>query len=430
MDRREFIKTSIVGAGALWLTDWEKAFAAGTHAPEVGKVWKGWKKGHFQVHFIYTGVGESMFYIFPDGTTMLLDCGDHNAIGRKLRVPVLPNPDKHSGEWIARYVQRVNPHGNDVDYMMISHYHSDHAGCCEFFASKEMREGREYILSGFSQAGETLNFKKAIDRAWPGFDDPLPMPDGYDEGCIGLIRQFYDWHRKRKGLEIEKFKLGATDQIRMLHSPSAGPGFSIRNICGNGRICAPDGTVTDLYADRIRDKGLKSVNENGMSLGMIITYGDFKMYTAGDFSDNWDTGNGTRFEIEDAIADVCGHVNVAKINHHGHYSMTEKLIRSLSAQAYVSCVWDQLHNVSPVMDRLSDRNIYAGDRVVCPGIMPAERLAEDAGKEWLKDVPEASYEGGHIVLDVEKGGKKFSLSYLSAADESMTVRSVMNFRSR
>ena len=79
------------------------------------------------------------------------------------------------------------------------------------------------------------------------------------------------------------------------------------------------------------------------------------------------------------------------------------------------------------MERLSDRSLYPGPRMLCPGIMPAERRAEDAGKAWLDDVAKASYEGGHVVLCVEKGGEKYSISYLTAADESMTVRSVMRF---
>ena len=48
----------------------------------VGKALPPWKAGEFQVHFIYTGVAESMFWIMPDGMTMLLDCGDHPAITR------------------------------------------------------------------------------------------------------------------------------------------------------------------------------------------------------------------------------------------------------------------------------------------------------------------------------------------------------------
>lgn len=429
MDRREFVKASLAAAGSMCFLDWQKAFAAGAAAPEVGKAWRGWKKGQFQVHFIYTGVAESMFYIFPDGTTMLLDCGDHNAVGRKLRVPVLPDSDRHSGEWIARYVQRVNPNGNNVDYMMLSHYHSDHAGCRAFYASKEKRDGQDYFLSGFAQAAETLSFKKAIDRSWPDFADPLPMKDGFDGGCVGQMKSFYNYQQKHNGMQIEKFKLGATDQIRMRHNPSSIKGFSIKNICANGRVSYPDGTIRDLYADRIAKENLTSVNENGMSLGMIITYGDFKMFTAGDFSDKWESADGKTIEIEDSLANACCHVNVAKINHHGHYSMTDRLITSLSAQAYVSCVWDQLHNVSPVMERLADRSLYPGDRIICPGVMPVERRAEDAGKDWMMYVPSASYEGGHIVLNVDAGGKEFSLTYLTAADESMKVRSVLKFQS-
>lgn len=67
---------------AACLMDFREALAWGAKDAEVGKAWKGWKKGQFQIHLIYTGVSESMFLIFPDGTTMLLDCGDHNAVGR------------------------------------------------------------------------------------------------------------------------------------------------------------------------------------------------------------------------------------------------------------------------------------------------------------------------------------------------------------
>ncbi len=430
MDRRDFMKSAAATAGLLWLNDWEKVFAAGENDAAVGKPWKGWKKGQFQIHFIYTGVAESMFMIFPDGTTMLLDCGDHDAAGRgKKAVPILPNKEKHAGEWIARYVSRVNPQGKDVDYMMLSHYHSDHGGCTGFYSSKEMRDGKEYFLSGFAEAGETLRFHKAIDRSWPTFDTPLPMKDDFCDGTIALIKGFYEYQQKHHGLQIERFELGREDQIALLRKPSSYPDFKVRNICANGKICYADGHIRDLYGERIQKDNLSNVNENGMSMGMVFSYGDFRFFTAGDFSDKWKLDDGSYHEIEDDLAEVCSHVNVAKINHHGHYSMTTDLIKALSAQAYVSCVWDQAHNVDPVMERLSDRTIYPGDRVVCPGIMPCERRAVHGGKEWMKDVPEASYEGGHIVLNVEKGGKRFSLSYLTVADESMKVRSVLKFRS-
>ena len=116
MDRRSFLKTTAIAGAATWLAPWQEAWARGKMHAAVGKAWQGWEQGEFQVHFIYTGVAESMFFIMPDGTTMLLDCGDHNAIGRgKLAVPVLPHEGRHAGEWIARYVERVNPNGRDVE---------------------------------------------------------------------------------------------------------------------------------------------------------------------------------------------------------------------------------------------------------------------------------------------------------------------------
>jgi len=430
MNRRDFLKSSAAAAGLVCLGDWQEAYAKGMSHPSAGKIWKGWKKGQFQVHFIYTGVCESAFYIFPDGTTLLLDCGDHNAIGRGPKaVPVLPNSKRHSGEWIARYIQRVNPNGNNVDYMMLSHYHNDHAGCHTFYASKEMRFGKEYILSGFSQAAEYLHFTKAIDRSWPDFSDPLPMPDDFDDGCIRQLKSFYAYQTEHNGLVIEKARLGATDQIVPIRDPKLCKDFTVRTICANGRICAPDGKVTDLYADRIAKEKPKSLNENGMSLGQIFSYGDFRLYTAGDFSDKWKLEDGTVFKTEDAIADVCSKVDVAKINHHGHNSMTPKLLKALSPRVYVSCVWDQLHNLTHVMDICADRTIYPGDRTICPTMMPLERRLTDSGKAWMDDVAKASYEGGHVVLNVEKGGKEYSVTYLTADDESMTVKSVMEFKS-
>lgn len=428
MDRRQFLRAGAL-AGAACLIDFQEAFARGAKDPLAGRPWPGWRKGQFQVHFIYTGVAESMFMIFPDATTMLLDCGDHNAVGRgKLAVPVLPSPDRHAGEWIARYVLRVNPRGSDVDYMMLSHYHSDHGGHEGFYASREVRDGREYALSGFSQAAEWLTFRKAFDRCWPSYDDPIPLLDHRAADCVEQMRRFYIYMARHRGLQVEKFRLGETNQVAMLHRPGAYPQFSVFNLCANGRIASPDGQVTDLYRQLKEKENPWRLNENGMSLGMIISYGPFRFFTAGDFSDRFRQPDGTTMDIEEQLARVCPPVSVAKLNHHGHYSMPAQLVSALRARVYVSCVWDQLHNVDPVMARLSDRSLYPGERLLCPGIMPAERRAEDAGQPWLQDVAPASFDGGHVVLNVEKGGRDYSISYLTAADESMTVKSVMHFK--
>ena len=42
----------------------------------TGETYAGWRPGELDIHFIQTGCGEQSFFIFPDGTTMLVDCGD------------------------------------------------------------------------------------------------------------------------------------------------------------------------------------------------------------------------------------------------------------------------------------------------------------------------------------------------------------------
>lgn len=426
MDRRFFLKTSVIGGSALLLSDWERAFAMGRKHTDAGKPWRGWKKGEFQIHFIYTGVAESMFLIFPDGTTMLLDCGDFDAAARgEKSVPILPSADRHAGEWIARYVTRVNPSVTDVDYMLLSHYHNDHAGSDRFYAEKIIRDGKEYPLSGFSQAAQILNFHKAIDRCYPDDDPSLKWAD---QDTVGLMQDFYAYMQKHKGLQIEKFRLGATDQIVQLHNPLRYPTFQVRNICGNGCIAYPDGRIKDLFEAR-KVAGKENKNENAMSLGMVFSYGPFRFYTAGDFSAKFKDPDGTPRFIEDDIADVCGRVNVAKVNHHGHNSMSRKLVSALSPQVWVSCVWDQLHNLPPCMQLLSDRSIYPGDRVICPTIMPAARREKDRDAAWMKDIAPETFEGCHIVVNVGRGGKSYSVSFIPARDESMTVCGIMHFNS-
>ena len=430
MDRRDFIKASVV-AGFTCLTDWEKAFALGMKDPQAGRKWKGWKKGEFHIHFIYTGVAESMFLIFPDGTTMLLDCGDHAAITRlALAVPVKPGPERLAGDWIARYVQRVNPNGADVDYMELSHFHCDHAGTPLWQTRKVENWDRkhDYYRSGFALAAETLHFKKAIDRGWPDYNEPIPAFAPGSLPVLDHMKKLYAWIGKRDGLVVEKIRLGARDQIVPLRNAAAAKGFEVFNLCANGKYVRKDGTIRDLYAEPISCGKPAFLNENGMSIGHIFTYGKFKLYAAGDFSDRPRVSNG-RLVIEDEIAEAVPKVNVAKVNHHAHYSMPAKLVAALAPQVWTVCVWDQLHNIAEVMERMADRSLYPGDRIICPGIFPRERRDEDAGRPWLGTVHPSAFQGGHVVVNVAPGGDTYTVNYLTAEDESMTVRSVLSFTS-
>ena len=428
VNRRDFIAG---GAAACALPSWAAMFAqtiaAGARHPSVGQALAPWKSGHFQIHFIYTGVAESIFLIYPDGTSLLIDCGDIAAHTRgKYAVPILPGLERHAGEWIARYVLRVNPRREKVDYMLLTHYHSDHGGGRGYHAG--LAPNGEYYLSGFGQAMEWLSFGKAIDRAWPTFDDPLPRRPEDDTWMVAHMQGVYR-ELERRGTVVERFRLEkGSDQLRPLHGDAQG--FGIRPLCANGRVLMPDGAVRDLYADFIAWTKTRSLNENAMSIGMKFTYGPFGFYTAGDFEDRQRQRNGSAWEIEEAMAETVGVATVAKLDHHGNSSMCEKLVAALRSQVYVGCIWDWFHVDDATMTRLADRSLYDGDRLLCPGILTKERRARDAQRPWLKDVPEACYEGAHIVVDVPPGGKEFAVSFVSAADESMRVASCIDMRTR
>lgn len=410
------------------LSDWEKAYAMGMKDQQSGKALKKWKKGQLQVHFLYTGVGEGAFYIFPDGTTMLLDCGDQFTQTRVERsLPVLPNDGKHPGEWVARYIKRVSPDPDKIDFMMLSHYHCDHAGCADCHAGKIEENGREMYLSGIGQVANYLQIGKAFDRYWPACNEPKVLEDSFNHGAVEHIRKFFEFMTANRGLEVEPFEVGATDQIGMIHDPSAGKDFHIRNICGNGKIALKNGCVVDIYRSEL-EKGW--YNENAMSLGFILSYGDFRLFTAGDMSFDYVSYPDKRLlgRGENYFARACEKVDVAKMSHHAYQSMYEDLLASLRARVYVNCVWEQLHCTPDSMERLADRSIYPDDRVLCPCMLPPWKQESGKGTAWYKDVDPHSFEGSHVVLTVEKGGKDYSIAYVPAADESMMVSSVLRFK--
>ncbi len=430
--RRDFIKAvatasfaGVVGrAGAAAGKAPCKGVPDGSGHELTGRKLPPWKTGELQVHFIYTGVGESLFWIFPDGTTMLLDCGDHPAIRRgKKAVWVLPDGKRDAGEWVARYVQRVNPHGKDVDYMMLSHHHSDHGGMEDWgMGVREWRGGR-LSLNGFLLAADTLKFKKCFDRGWPDFNEPIPN-ECCDTRCYSHIRKVFDHLIERDGLKMKKFDVGAVNQVAMLRNAAAYPQFKITNIAANGKILCRDGSIRDLYVE-VHDA--KRLNENGMCLGLMVEYGAFRFYTAGDFSDNVRLPDGTIRNIEKEFAKELDPVNVAKVNHHGYKCMPDELVSALRPQVWTTCIWDQLHLTADTLERMSSRKSYPGPRLIAGGVFSPLRRFEDEGNAFLDDIAKESFNAGHVVLSVAPGGGSYKIVYVTADDESMKVTGAYDF---
>ena len=107
--------------------------------------------------------------------------------------------------------------------------------------------------------------------------------------------------------------------------------------------------------------------------------------------------------------------------------MPPELVRDLQARVYVACVWDQLHVTDDTMTQLSDTSLYPGERTIFPGIMAAERRAAEGDRPWMRNVPEAVYDGAHIVLSVPPGGETYRITCLTAADESMRIKATFDY---
>ena len=430
MNRRDFLKRTAATGIAAALARGGRASAAEAAGPQAGQKWPGWKEGEFQFHVIYNGRAESNFCILPDGTSLLIDSGDYKPPRREWFISALPDRSRGPGEWVARYIERVNPSGKDVDYFLLSHYHADHGGSSNNYTRRECRDGNDYYISGLAETAEFIRFRKAFDRCWPTYDDPIPLDEQTDYDYV-QIRRTWEWLVRHRGLQMEKIRLGAVNQIAMARNAAAYPGFKIRNICANGRILRRDGTIRDLYAERIAAEHPKKLNENGMSVGLMIEYGPFRLYTAGDFSDSWRLSDGRVFQVEEAQAAELDRVDVAKLNHHGCASTPTALARALAPKVWLSASFGSHQDDDGTLQRCLAESTYPGARVFAPNVMPARRLAaaKAKGLEWVKTLAEASKEEMHVIVTVAPGGNEYTLAFVPAKDESMVVRDVMRFTS-
>ena len=424
MNRRSFLKTAFA-AGV--------SGAAGGHPGAFAAVADGgrlpaWQKGELQVHFLYAGSSESVFMIMPDGTTLLVDVGDYDVGGNwKMRNPIAPLGGRGPGKFVADYVKRVNPSGAKVDYWLLTHWHADHGGCETSYSAREERDGEIWFKSGLAELIDDISFGRGLDRCWPNRNDPFECADTSVRQFAHIART-YRWLERHRGLKIEKFRVGADHQIRMLKDPAAYPDFGVLNICGNGVIRTRDGGTRNLYADFVpRGKADVWRRENGLSCGFVVSYGAFRLFSAGDFQDFWKKDDGTTFQTEDALAAEVGRVDVAKTNHHASDSMTPALVKALAPRVWVTSSVSGYSDWPTTKARLSDRSIYAGDRLLCSTYYHLkERVAEMGEAAAKEDVAPESFEPNHVVVTVPPGGRTYTITHL-APDDSFAVRRVRTF---
>ena len=414
--RRDFIAGGAAALLAGALPPWAAWAEEAAKHPLAGKPMPPWSKGRFRITVHYTGRSESTHLVFPDSTSALIDCGEF-VFSSPDAVEHLPE-GLSAGEAICRRVLRDNPNGRKVDYFILSHYHSDHAGSikCPVSVWPRTADGSR-TLCGFGRAIDMLDFGKIIDRSWPDMNDPVPRSDRFDDGVCRHVRETY-MEAERRGVKIERFLLEkGSRQISLLHGGCDRFGFT--PLCARGLVLRRDGTVLDLGTLSGKPgKGRAGFAENPLSTGMVFSLGDFRYYTAGDFETP---------AFEDALAAECPAVDVAKANHHGHHTMSEKLVSALDASVYLcGGFWHRQHMNRPTMRRIAaaSKRPY----LVAPGYFPDTRRKADAAEPWLARVAPEAFKPCHTVVDVAPDGASYTVAMVDASVEDGAVLGAYDFK--
>ena len=362
-----------------------------------------WHEGYLDIHHISTGRGNATFMILPDGTTMMVDMGDLGDTShfRQEVMPAVPSSEKSPAQWVAEYVKHFcGPLGNGgkVDYMLITHYDSDHIGI----------HGKGGVL----ELDSLLHIEKIVDR---GYDYPTP------ELAMQMNRRTLPGYlrtmeaRAVRGLGYEKFVVGSDTQFALRSRPR--DDFRIRNIYANGQLWTGEGFQTrDIVIGEGEEyqENLKAMNENRLSCTINISYGNFDYHSGGDIQGS--SPNSTRpwRNVEKLVGEFIGETDVVLANHHAYSdAMYEPFVKAVTPQVCIIPVWDYYHPQPATLDNMLRGGIDEGhpavrdsvNYVFAAGMVGSnrERLAAD-GSLVLPD--------GHVVVRVYEGGDRFQVFVL------------------
>lgn len=376
-------------------------FTAGYNGKKArkGRTLPAWSEGYLDIHTISTGRGECIFFILPDGTSIVVDAGEFSREGKKYaNVVQRPNAQTRPTKAFGDYIRHFNPY-DAVDYFNLSHFHMDHMGNMEPEYTK-CAEG-DYTLTGVMALYHQVPFREVIDRAYGAYDSlkvkamSVQVMDEY--------KKFLDYHVAKGNIKASQFELGAVNQFAMKHNAAAYPNLKIENICSNGYVWS-DGKAVDVY-EGIRDK----IRENAASCGFVVRYGKFDFLTAGDIGDYYD--------LELRVAEAVGEVEAVKAHHHlSPHSMCQPSMEVLSPQILVATSF-YVRDIQPDKSKFGYIDNLGCD-IYCTSV--GESLLEQYPKEYA--VCKAT--SGHIVIRVAPKGDSYMVYTLDDTDSKYRVKRI------
>ena len=210
-----------------------------------------------QIYFVDVEGGQSTLVVSPTGESLLIDTGWPGFDGRDA----------------DRILAAANQAGiKQLDYVLITHYHRDHVG-------------------GVPQLVDGIKVGTFIDHGPNLEDSEVTRTDyaAYEKAIAGHTHVVVKpgWKLPMKGIEVRVLS-AAGDHIT---SPLAGAG-EVNPYCASEPAAAVDNT------------------ENARSVGVLITYGNFRFLDLGDLT--------KKKEIELACPNsLIGTVDLFLVTHHG-----------------------------------------------------------------------------------------------------------------
>ena len=367
----------------------------------VGQPLTPWSEGELDIHTISTGRGECLYFILPDGTTMVVDAGEFSREPADYpNVLQRPNAVTRPTQVYADYIKHFLPRGRSaIDYMHISHFHMDHMGNLEKEYTKD--ESGTYTLAGVTALYHHIPFIEVIDRAYGNYDN-LKV-NSMSEAALANYRKFLEYQVTKKALQPSQFKVGAVNQFAMKYNAAAYPNFRIENVCANCCLWK-NGQSVDIYAQKGAAKA-----ENAASCGFVVRYGDFDFHTAGDIGDYYD--------YEYAVAEVVGQVEATKAHHHlSPHSNCKKAMNVLKPKVLVATSF-YVRDIQPDKSKF-DYITQGGCDIYCTSV------GESLLTKYPTDYAKCNATSGHIVIRVAKGGESFTVYTLDDSNTSYTVKRI------
>ena len=172
----------------------------------VGRAIAPWEPGMLDIHQISTGRGNAGLYIFPDGTTLLVDAGELLGGPNPEHTPARPDDSLMASQSIVRYVRHALRHDPQpaMDYVLLTHFHQDHMG---EVAPDMPVSPHGYVLTGVTRVVEDLKVGKLLDRGWPDYSNATQPERPFMTNYVAFVK----WQAEKNALKVERFVPGRND---------------------------------------------------------------------------------------------------------------------------------------------------------------------------------------------------------------------------